>query len=74
MANRRILIQAMDAVAAGQLPPGMAQTEIASTRVGPDTVDGIAPAASWQTWSEAAMQAKREQAPWPALLAPKAAA
>ena len=68
MANRRTLVQAIDDVAAGKLPPGLAQAEVASHRIGPDTVDGIAPARAWQAWWQQAVEAKRAGAPWPAAL------
>jgi phenylpropionate dioxygenase-like ring-hydroxylating dioxygenase large terminal subunit len=67
-ANRRQLLQAIDQVQAGQLPPGMAQASIASQRIGPDTVDGIAPAEQWQTWWQERVQSRRESAPWTAAL------
>ncbi len=66
IANRRMLAKAIDDVAAGALPPGFAKAEVASTRLGPDTVDGIAPAQDWPTWSRHTMQAKRDGAPWDA--------
>ena len=66
IANRRMLAKAIDDVAAGALPPGFAKAEIAATRFGPDTVDGIAPAQDWSTWSRHTMQAKRDGAPWDA--------
>jgi len=68
MANRRTLLQAIDDVAAGKLPPGLAHAEVASQRIGPDTVDGIAPAHDWQAWWQRAAAAKRAGAPWPAAL------
>lgn len=68
MANRRTLLQAIDDVAAGKLPPGLAQAEVANQRIGPDTVDGIAPAHNWQAWWQHAVEAKRAGAPWPAAL------
>jgi hypothetical protein len=68
IANRRILAKAIDDVAAGLLPPGFANPEVAASRTGPDTVDGIAPAHGWQTWSTDTMQAKRDGAPWNASL------
>ncbi len=68
IANRRILAKAIDDVAAGLLPPGFANPEVAASRTGPDTVDGIAPAQGWQTWSTDTMQAKRDGAPWNASL------
>jgi phenylpropionate dioxygenase-like ring-hydroxylating dioxygenase large terminal subunit len=66
IANRRMLAKAIDDAAAGSLPPGFANQAIASTRFGPDTVDGIAPAQDWQTWSQQTMQGKRDGAPWDA--------
>jgi hypothetical protein len=66
IANRRILAKAIDDVAAGALPPGFAKADVAATRFGPDTVDGIAPAQDWPTWSLQTMQAKRDGAPWDA--------
>ena len=67
IANRRILAKAIDDVAAGGLPPGFAKSEVAATRFGPNTVDGIAPAQDWQTWAEHTMQSKRDGAPWDAV-------
>jgi hypothetical protein len=64
MANRRVLLKAIDDVEAGKLPPGMAQTALASQRIGPDTVDGIAPAHGWETWWRNAVDQKRKSAPW----------
>jgi phthalate 4,5-dioxygenase oxygenase subunit len=64
MANRRTLLKAIDAVAAGSTPPGLAQAEVAGHRIGPDTVDGIAPAGDWSQWWRDVAQAKRAGAPW----------
>lgn len=64
MLNRRLLLQAIDAVEAGQSPMGFAQAHVAATRLGPDTVDGIAPASDWEHWWQRAVSAKREAAPW----------
>jgi phenylpropionate dioxygenase-like ring-hydroxylating dioxygenase large terminal subunit len=66
IANRRMLAKAIDDAAAGTLPHGFAKSEVAATRFGPDTVDGIAPAPTWQTWAQQTMQAKRDAAPWDA--------
>jgi len=68
MANRRRLLQAIDDVQAGKLPPGLAQAEVAAQRIGPDTVDGIAPAQDWSRWWRAAVDGKRAAAPWDAAL------
>jgi phthalate 4,5-dioxygenase len=65
MANRRVLIKAIDTVQNGGVAPGIADAAQAALMTGPDTVDGIAPAESWQTWWLAATDAKRNQSPWP---------
>ncbi len=64
MANRRLLLQAIDAVRAGGTAPGVADATLAAQMQGPDTVDGIAPAGEWPTWWKARVQAKRDGAPW----------
>ena len=64
MANRRVLIKAIDAVQNGGVAPGIADTAQAHQMIGPDTVDGIAPADDWQGWWQTAADAKRKQAPW----------
>ena len=64
MANRRVLIKAIDTLQNGGVAPGMANAAQASSMTGPDTVDGIAPAQEWQAWCQAAADAKRKQAPW----------
>jgi hypothetical protein len=68
MANRRMLRQAIDAVANGEPAPGLGSAPLAGYRFGPDTVDGIAPAADWDAWWRAAVIAKRQAAPWPGAL------
>jgi hypothetical protein len=68
MANRRILLKAIETVQAGGLPPGFAQGAVASQRIGPDTVDGIAPSGQWPQWWREACAAKRRGAPWDAAL------
>lgn len=64
MANRRLLLQAMDTVAAGGTPPGIADPALHARITGPDTVDGIAPAVGWSRWWQDAVQRRREGAPW----------
>ncbi len=64
MANRRVLLKAIDAVQKGGLAPGIADATQAADMVGPDTVDGIAPAGDWSNWWQNAAKAKREAAPW----------
>ena len=63
-ANRRMLLQAIDDVQAGRPAPGMARADVAALAMGPDTIDGIAPAEQWQDWWQAQTRAKREAAPW----------
>ena len=64
MANRRMLRQAIDAVANGESAPGLGYPPLAGRRFGPDTVDGIAPTNGWQAWWRQAVTAKRQAAPW----------
>ena len=64
MLNRRLLLQAIDAVEAGELPLGFAQAHVAASRLGPDTVDGIAPAKDWENWWQGEVKAKKAAAPW----------
>ena len=68
MAHRRLLLQAIDEAEQGRRPMGMAQAAIAGQRIGPDTVDGIAPTQGWQDWWRQAVDLKREGAPWHAAL------
>ncbi len=69
MSNRRTLIKAIDDVENGKPAPGVAQADIAATRTGPDTVDGIAPGHDWQLWLAQAVASKRANAPWNTALA-----
>ena len=64
MANRRVLIKAIDTVQNGGSAPGIADASQAASMNGPDTVDGIAPTNDWQAWWQAAADTKRKQAPW----------
>jgi hypothetical protein len=64
MANRRMLLKAIETVQAGGTPPGAADPSLAGEMRGPDTVDGIAPAGSWGSWWKERVQAKRRGAPW----------
>ena len=64
MANRRTLLKAIETVRAGGRPPMALDAAQAAALRGPDTIDCIAPAASWEThWTEAAA-AKRRGAAW----------
>ena len=64
MANRRVLIKAIDTVQNGGVAPGIADASLAHQMTGPDTVDGIAPADDWQAWWQSAADAKQNGAPW----------
>jgi phthalate 4,5-dioxygenase oxygenase subunit len=66
IANRRLLLQAIETVRAGGTPPGVADAAQAPAMRGPDTVDGIAPADGWADWWQERVRAKREGAPWAA--------
>jgi hypothetical protein len=59
MANRRVLMAAIDAVAAGGQPPRPAARPTA-----PDTIDCIAPAQDWQRFWLQQVLAKRAGADW----------
>ena len=73
IANRRMLVQAIQAVQAGQTAPGLADPALAATLRGPDTVDGIAAADDWERFWRDAAATKRAAAPWAAAAAPDAA-
>ena len=70
MANRRLLLQAIDDVRNGKPAPGFAQADIARQPTGPDTVDGIAPHDNWEEWWRHVAQEKREATPWLRTTAP----
>lgn len=65
MANRRLLLKAIEAVAAGEPAPALGHPSLAAQRFGPDTVDGLAPTDRWAQWWRDAVTAKRQAAPWP---------
>jgi phthalate 4,5-dioxygenase len=64
MANRRVLLAAIQTVQAGGTPPLVLSAEQAAALNGPDTMDCIAPALGWQAHWQAAAAAKRAAAPW----------
>ncbi|MGE0498164.1 MAG: Rieske 2Fe-2S domain-containing protein [Ramlibacter sp.] len=66
MANRRVLLKAIETVQAGGTPPGPADATLAAGMTGPDTVDGVAPAGTWAQWWRTQAQAKRDASPWTA--------
>jgi phthalate 4,5-dioxygenase oxygenase subunit len=64
IANRRMLIKAIETVQAGGTPPGVADAALAHAMTGPDTVDGIAPANGWEAFWRDTAATKRAGAPW----------
>jgi len=74
MANRRVLMKAIDTVEAGGVPPMVLTSDEAQALTGPDTMDCIAPAADWQGFWQTAASAKRQRAAWLAEGAEPAAA
>ena len=64
MANRRLLLKAIETVQAGGTPPMALAAEAAAALHGPDTMDCIAPAAGWQAFWQQAAAAKRAGAAW----------
>ncbi|HEY6134849.1 MAG TPA: Rieske 2Fe-2S domain-containing protein [Rubrivivax sp.] len=64
MANRRVLLQAIETVRAGGVPPMVLSAEGAAALRGPDTMDCIAPAASWPAFWQDAAATKRARAGW----------
>jgi phenylpropionate dioxygenase-like ring-hydroxylating dioxygenase large terminal subunit len=64
MANRRMLLKAIDTVRGGGTPPMVLSAAQAAELQGPDTVDCIAPAAGWPEHWQAAAAAKRAGAGW----------
>jgi phthalate 4,5-dioxygenase len=51
-------------VQAGGLPPMVLSAEEAALITGPDTIDCIAPAASWESFWKEGVEQKRTGAPW----------
>ncbi len=64
MANRRMLVKAIDALQSGGTAPGIADPNYVASMTGPDTVDGIAPVIDHEAWWQAAADTKRSNAPW----------
>jgi len=64
MANRRVLIQAIEQVQAGARPPMVLDAAQAASLTGPDTMDCIAPADRWEAFWREAAAAKRAGAAW----------
>jgi phthalate 4,5-dioxygenase len=64
MANRRVLLKAIQTVQDGGVPPMVLNAEQAAAMQGPDTMDCMAPADRWQAFWQEAAAAKRARAPW----------
>ena len=64
MANRRMLLAAIAALQAGGVAPGLGDPAAVARMHGPDTVDGIASAGSWDSFWRETAAAKRANAPW----------
>jgi hypothetical protein len=64
MANRRLLLKAIETVRTGGAPPMALSADEAAALAGPDTMDCIAPADRWQAFWQEAAAAKRAGAAW----------
>ncbi len=64
MANRRMLLKAIDTVRQGGTPPMALGPDAAARLSGPDTIDCIAPAQGWEAFWTSAAAAKRAGATW----------
>jgi phenylpropionate dioxygenase-like ring-hydroxylating dioxygenase large terminal subunit len=64
MANRRVLLQAIETVRAGGRPPMALTSEAAAHLTGPDTIDCIAPSLGWEAFWTQAATLKRAGASW----------
>ena len=64
MANRRMLLRAIETVQGGGTPPMVLSAADAAAMRGPDTIDCIAPAGDWQAHWQQAAAAKRAGAAW----------
>jgi hypothetical protein len=64
MANRRLLLRAIETVREGGTPPMVLTAAQAAALQGPPTIDCIAPAQGWQDFWQQAARARRASAPW----------
>ena len=64
MANRRVLLKAIETVREGGTPPGVLTAAAAAALRGPDTIDCVVAAASWEQGWRKGVAAKRAKAPW----------
>jgi phthalate 4,5-dioxygenase len=63
-AYRRLLRTAIDAVEKGERPPISFDATTAAKMIGPAAIDGIGPAADWQSYWESTDANKRRSASW----------
>ena len=61
---RRLLNQAIDVAARGEAPLMKLGADVAAGLTGPETLDGIAPAAAWESHWQDAVRKRRATAPW----------
>jgi len=64
IANRRMLLKAIETVRAGGTPPMALDAAAAASLTGPDTIDCIAPSQGWESFWREQAAAKRDGAPW----------
>ena len=64
MANRRVLLKAIETVRQGGTPPMALTPELAAGVTGPDTIDCIAPASDWEAYWQRGVAAKYAGAAW----------
>jgi nitrite reductase/ring-hydroxylating ferredoxin subunit len=64
MANRRVLLKAIETVRQGGTPPMVLDAAQAAALRGPDTIDCIAPAQRWDAYWREQVLAKRRGAAW----------
>jgi hypothetical protein len=64
MANRRVLLKAIEDNLKGLTPPGISNSTYENLRWGPDTVDGVAPTQEWGTWWRDQIKNKQKACEW----------
>jgi hypothetical protein len=64
MANRRVLLKAIEDVQKGTGAPGVSNAQVSVSRVGPDIVDGVAPSERWSDWWKSQVQSKHRSCQW----------
>lgn len=64
MANRRVLLKAIEDTQNGLPAPGVSDSATANLRFGPDTVDGVAPSQEWAAWWREQIKHKQGACEW----------